>query len=254
MRIAAVTVTYKRPIQLGRMLACFLAQDFEDRELVILDDAGQYESQEGDRWRLVSVARRYPTLGAKRNAAAELVSPSAEAIAVWDDDDGYLPWALRASVAALERACWSRPGLVLHAAPDGSGRLVQHRTWSDRGPASKLFHAAWAFRRETFRQVGGYSPSVSNGEDQQLMRRLERAKVSEADPCRRGFPPFLVCTWGPGPWSVPGEAPKLSWSGRDGYRRMAALHCREQSLEPALPTFFDLHDADIVPGVQPRKF
>ncbi|HUT88353.1 MAG TPA: glycosyltransferase family A protein [Thermoguttaceae bacterium] len=253
MKIAAVTVTYKRPVQLGRMLACFLAQDYEDRELVILDDAGQYAGQQGDRWRLVSVKKRYPTLGAKRNAAPRLISPQAEAIAVWDDDDCYLPWALRASVAALGRAGWSRPGLVLHAARDGSGRLIQHRTWAN-DPARKLFHAAWAFRRETFERTGGYSPAVNSGEDQELMRRLERAGTSEADPCRLGFTPFLVCSWGEGPWSVPGEPPKLSWADRQGYQRMASIPSGPAALEPTRPTFFDLDRPDVVPGVQPRRF
>jgi len=253
MKIAAVTVTYKRPVQLGRMLACFLAQDHEARELVILDDAGQYADQQGDRWRLVSVSKRYPTLGAKRNAAARLISPDTEAIAVWDDDDCYLPWALRASAAALEGAAWSRPGVVLHAADDGSGRLFRHRTWAD-DPARKLFHAAWAFRRETFEQVGGYSPTVNSGEDQELMRRLEHARAGEADPCRLGFAPFLACSWGEGPWSVPGESPKLSWAGRQGYRRMARLASRPATLEPARPAFFDLDRPHVVPGVHPRRF
>lgn len=253
MKIAAVTVTYRRPVQLGRMLACFLAQDYQNRELVILDDAGQYHDQQGDRWRLVSVPRRYPTLGAKRNAAAGLISPDVDAVAVWDDDDCYLPWALSASVAALKRADWSRPGLVLHAAPDGSGRLIQHRTWrNDR--AGKLYHAGWAFRRETFRKVGGYGHALSNGEDQELMRRLERAKTTEADPCQLGFAPFLVCSWGQGPWSVPGEAPKLSWSGKHGYEEMATLPAGKAALRPTLPTFFDVHRPHVVPGVRPRKF
>jgi hypothetical protein len=253
MKIAAVTVTYKRPVQLGRMLACFLAQDYADRELVILDDAGQYANQEGDRWRLVSVEGRYPTLGAKRNAAARLVSPGAAAIAVWDDDDCYLPWALRASMAALRRAAWSRPGRVLHAATDGSGRLFQHRTWAN-GSRRKLFHAAWAFRRETFNEIGGYSPALNSGEDQQLMRRLERARTSEADPCRLGFAPFLVCSWGEGPWSVPGEAPKLSWSGGRAYQRWAVLPQAPATLRPTRPTFFDLDRPHVVPGIRPRRF
>ena len=57
--------------------------------------------RDGDRWRLVSVADRFATLGEKRNAAARLAPPDADALAIWDDDDLYMPWALRASVAAL---------------------------------------------------------------------------------------------------------------------------------------------------------
>ena len=106
MKIAVVCVTYNRPRQLGQMIRCFQRQDYAPRELVILDDAGQYASNEGPGWRLTSIAERFPTLGEKRNAAARLVSPDAAALAVWDDDDLYMPWALRASAAALEL----RPG------------------------------------------------------------------------------------------------------------------------------------------------
>jgi hypothetical protein len=86
------------------------------------------------------------------------------------------------------------------------------------------------------------------------MRRLQRAQATEADPCQLGFDPFLVCSWGEGPWSVPGEAPKLSWSGKHGYEKMAALPSGKATLNPVLPTFFDLHRPHVVPGIQPRKF
>ena len=109
MKIAAVCCTYLRPKQLGHLIRCFERQDYADRELVVLDDAGQYEPAAGDRWRLVSVRPRFPTLGEKRNAAAGYVSPDVEALAVWDDDDLYLPWALSASVAA------AAPGRVVPA-------------------------------------------------------------------------------------------------------------------------------------------
>lgn len=252
MKIAAVTVTWKRPIQLGRMIGCFLAQDYPDRELVILDDAGQYENQEGDRWRLTSTSRRFPTLGAKRNAALTLVSPDVDAVAVWDDDDCYLPWALSASVAALQHACWSRPGIVLHPAP--GGKLTQHQTWSIKTPRRKLYHATWAFRRETLQGMGGYSAVMNNGEDQQLMQRLMHATTTEADPCELGFRPFGVCSWQPGPWSLPDESPKLSWLGFHGYRDMDTTPAGKATITPMLPTFFDYHNPDIVPGIQARKF
>ena len=90
------------------------------RELVILDDAGQYENQSGPRWRLISTTKRFPTLGEKRNAAAALVGDGVDALAVWDDDDFYLPWALSASAAALAGPRGRGPSLVLH--PQGDGR------------------------------------------------------------------------------------------------------------------------------------
>ena len=97
------------------------------RELVILDDAGQYENQRGRAGGWFPCRERFPTLGEKRNAAAALVGDDVEALAVWDDDDLYLPWALSASAAALAQAAWSRPSLVLHPQADGGLAAAPHR-------------------------------------------------------------------------------------------------------------------------------
>ncbi len=239
MKIAAVCVTYLRPRQLGRMIHCFLRQDYPAarRELVILDDAGQYANQSGEGWRLVSVPKRFPTLGEKRNAAAALVGDDVEALAVWDDDDLYLPWALSASAAALRQADWSRPSLVLHPQPDGS--LRQHRTGG-------LFHGGWAYRRELFRQAGGY-PAIDNGEDQALARRMVRAGATQADPCALGFPPFYVYCWSGDGWH-------LSGMGGDGYRRLGAVRAEKARLRIVPADGLDLDPPRILPGVFPRVF
>jgi hypothetical protein len=235
MKIAVVCITYNRPRQLGQMIRCFERQDHADRELVILDDAGQYPATEGPGWRLVSLAERFPTLGEKRNAAARLVSPAVEALAVWDDDDLYMPWALRASVAALDRAPWSRPSLMLHPLPDGS--LRQHRTGG-------LFHSGWAYRRDTFDGVGGYPP-MNNGEDQQLAKRFRQFGVSDADPVALGFLPFLIYRWSGGM--------HLSAAGPKGYDNWGRLEIRPAIVEPGDPPM-ELSAARIVTGVHPRMF
>jgi hypothetical protein len=236
MKIAAVCCTYLRPIELGHLVRCFQYQDYPDRELVILDDAGQYENCQGDRWRLIAAATRFATLGEKRNAAAWLVSPDVDALAVWDDDDLYLPWALSASVSALRRAPWSRPSLVLHPAPDGG--LRQHRTGG-------LFHGGWAYRRDVFWHCGGYPP-CDNGEDRQLAARLARAHVGQADPVRLGFPPFYVFRWNGGQ--------HLSCMGTDGYQRLGTLRGRRTTLVPADPPDVELHNPRILPGIYRRTF
>jgi hypothetical protein len=238
MKITAVCVTYLRPQQLGQMIRCFELQDYpaQMRELVVLDDAGQYDDQQGDGWRLVSVDRRFATLGEKRNAAAALVSTAVEALAVWDDDDLYLPWALRASVAALQVAAWSRPSLVLHRQTDGT--LRQHRTGG-------LFHGGWAYHRAAFNRVGGY-PTLNNGEDQGLAQRLTRAGVAEVDPLALGWPPFYVYRWGGG-WH-------LSGLGRDGYQRLGGLRGERSPLRIADPPDVNLAHPRILPGVLPRIF
>ena len=238
MKIAALCVTYLRPRQLGWLIRCFLDQDYPParRELIVLDDAGQYEDQHGDGWRLISAPQRFPTLGEKRNAAAALVSEDVEAMAVWDDDDLYLPWALSASVAALRHAPWSRPSLVLHPQPDGS--LKQHCTGG-------LFHGGWAYHRSVFEQLGGY-PARDNGEDQALALQFAAAGTPEADPCTLGFTPFYVYAWGGG-WH-------LSGMGADGYRRLGRLRGEKTRLLVEAPPAIDLKHPTIAPGINPRVF
>ena len=62
-------------------LATIQRQDYpaELRELIVVDDAGQYGNQRGDGWRVVSLPMRFRTLGEKRNASAALVSPDVDA-------------------------------------------------------------------------------------------------------------------------------------------------------------------------------
>ncbi|MHC4718055.1 MAG: glycosyltransferase family 2 protein [Planctomycetota bacterium] len=243
MKITAVCVTYKRPYSLARLIGCFEAQDYPDRELVILDDAGQYDDQEGPGWRLRSMPQRYATLGAKRNAA--LAMTHGDAVAVWDDDDCYLPWALSACAAALERAPWCRPGLILIANADRT--LTRHQTWTG-SPRRKLFHAAWAFRREL---LTGY-PNVNSGEDQRLMSSLLLAKTPEADPIELGHRPYCVVSWAREP---AGECPKLSWM-EDGWKHNQGLPAPKWvgHILPTLPAHFDYRNPEFREEIKPRPF
>jgi hypothetical protein len=182
MKLAALCCTYLRPKLLGQLIECFLRQDYplDQRELIILDDAGHYENQEGDRWQLISIPRRFRTLGEKRNACAALASADVEGFLVADDDDIYLPHWFRTHAEALKRAEWSRPGLVLLEHSDG---LLERDT-------DGLYHGGWALRREAFDRVRGYGPH-NNGEDQELARRLGAAGVSECDPCEFAHPFYI---------------------------------------------------------------
>ena len=247
MKIAAVCITYNRPKHLGRMIRCFERQDYPDRELVILDDAGQYPQAEGDKWKLFSCVTRYPSLGRKRNAATRLVDESFDALAIWDDDDLYMPWALSATVAALQESPLSRPSLVLH--PDKEGRLHQHRTDDDGKDFGKfLFHSGWAYRRDTFWKAGGYPP-IDNGEDQGLLQQFEKMGIVSTDPIALGHKPFLVY-----PWET-SEKQHLSGAGPNGYRNFGKYAIEKTGIhgwidDPPI----DLCDWNIVPGIKARKF
>jgi glycosyltransferase involved in cell wall biosynthesis len=121
MKLAALCCTFRRPHTLGQLVESFLRQVYpaDLRELVILDDAGQYENQTGEGWRLVSIPARFRSLGEKRNACAALASPDVDGFLVADDDDIYLPHWFQATADALSQAEWSRLGLVLLEEGDG---------------------------------------------------------------------------------------------------------------------------------------
>lgn len=187
-KLACICLTFDRSELLPYALYSYLMQDYPDdrAELLILDDAGQYRPQHsisGKPWELISVMRRFSSVGAKRNAIISLVSRDVDAIVIWDDDDIYLPWTLRAHAGALATADWSRPSVVL----DQEGDELKLTQPDDR----YVFHAAWAFRKDVFWAAGGYGDIVS-GEDKDLAVKFREGQVKSADPLSLGFDPYFV--------------------------------------------------------------
>ena len=213
MKLAALCCTYLRPAGLGQLIECFLRQDYprELRELVILDDAGQYENQTGEGWRLISIPQRFNSLGEKRNACAALASPDVEGFLIADDDDIYLPHWFRTQAEALKQTDWSRPGLV----------LLEHNDGLREADTGGLYHGGWAFRKSAFQKVIGYGPH-NNGEDQELARRMCESGATEIDPCTFG-PPFYV-------YRYDNASYHLSYMDDQGYRHLGGD--RQQNREP----------------------
>ena len=212
MKLAALCCTYLRPTGLGQLIECFLRQDYprDLRELVILDDAGQYENQSGEGWRLVSIPHRFNSLGEKRNACAALASPDVEGFLIADDDDIYLPHWFRTQAESLKKADWSRPGLV----------LVEHNDGLREAETAGLYHGGWAFRKSSFYRVIGYGPH-NNGEDQELAHRLSQAGVTEIDPCTFAEP-FYV-------YRYDNNSYHLSYLDDRGYRELGSNNERKSS-------------------------
>lgn len=212
MKIACLCPTYKRPRELANAIECFLRQDYpaEQRELIVLDDAGQYtqDAISVPGVKFVTTPHRFRTLGEKRNAAAGLASPEATIYCVWDDDDVYLPWHISAAVTALERsgADYAIPTVLYTENP----RKLDIKT------NRQLFHGAWAFRRAAFERVGGY-PFIQSGQDQGLRRRFEEAQLQCVDPIQYHPRPSYIYRWGTTPcgWHISGL------DKRSGYERLA---------------------------------
>jgi len=205
MKIACLCVTYNRPAQLAESIECFRRQTHPQRELVILDDAGQYDPAACDHLpgvKLVTTRHRFRTLGEKRNACAGLVSPDVDALALWDDDDIYLPWHLEQAVELLTngKVAWSRPAEV----------WIDHPRCLKRKKTAGLFHATWVLTRDAFLKAHGY-PAMQSGQDQALGRRLRQMNVCQASPV--GLPSFIYR------WFTYHNARHLSAMGRGGYER-----------------------------------
>jgi len=192
-KICVCVITWQQPL-LGRLIECFGRQSHDAREMLIIDDAGWYPDQpHGDRWRVVSIDRRFSCLGAKRNAAAALASSNCGAFCIGDDDDVYLSHWLASIDHALQSAAWCAPTQALEWNSDGTWR--RQLTW--RGsPLHRAYHGAWAFRREAFEAVGGYP--IFGEEDIPLARQLIADYGPPADPICSEFPdPYYAYSRGP---------------------------------------------------------
>ena len=186
MKIAAICITYNRPQCLSRAIECFMRQTHPDRELVIVDDAWQYGHQFGDRWKIVSLPCRLRSIGELRNLSAALANNSADAYAIWDDDDVYLPDHLAAAARALEQSAWARPTQALEFADASRSTLLRYETFSQRNPAQIDYHGGWSFCRDAFVKIGGYPLAIS--EDHGFAARMTSAFGPSANTITPEFP------------------------------------------------------------------
>jgi glycosyltransferase involved in cell wall biosynthesis len=202
MKIALLTITWRRPALLGRLIECFCRQTHPDREMIILDDGDDYPDQpQGDRWRIISVNRRFRSLGSKRNACAAMASPDVGGFLIMDDDDFLFPWGMAATSRALENSPWAQPRAAFEWTPDGD--LIRQETFGRRRPHYVDYHSGWSYRRQTFEEVRGY-PIVGE-EDTALRDQLVDKHGPGGDTICQEFPePFVI-------YGTPGMVYRISY-------------------------------------------
>jgi glycosyltransferase involved in cell wall biosynthesis len=85
-------------------IACFLAQDYAERELIILDDGTEPISHLIPHDERITYSRLEPkaSTGRKRNICCEMAK--GEVIAHWDDDDWSAPTRISEQVARLQES------------------------------------------------------------------------------------------------------------------------------------------------------
>jgi glycosyltransferase involved in cell wall biosynthesis len=100
--VTAIMPTRDRPDFALQAARCFLAQDYVNSELLVLEDGSSSLSGRlpvGPRVRHVVTGRASRSIGAMRNEACQLAR--GEIVAHWDDDDWYGPERLTRQVAAI---------------------------------------------------------------------------------------------------------------------------------------------------------
>jgi hypothetical protein len=199
MRFLCLCPTYGRPpFLIENAIKCFLDQTHKDATLLIYDDLGNYPSnmvwfcdhpsQQAGLW---STSDRSPGIVAKYNRMLdlpfirdELERGVYDAIALWDDDDVYLPTHLEQHAKALENHELSYPSEVLS-------------TYTQKVETEKSggrFWASLAIRMKSFSDIGGFVETERADFDQQSLSKF-RKMLSTGDPCEHGGPTY-VFRWG----------------------------------------------------------
>lgn len=189
-RIACLCPTAWRPWCLANAIACFQWQDVpaHARRLFILADdectpAGVHEDYE-----IEVMSGPAESLPAKYNVLLHRAAHwGADVIAVWEDDDLYLPWHLSGMLEAMrrEKASWAQASRAWSLY---TGRLEQE-------PARGRFHAQTVFRCDRAMICGGWPNTRRADFDQQMLARLAAVCGPPADPVAMGWPPSYVFRW-----------------------------------------------------------
>src|SRR4051794_13201068 len=174
--VSCVMPTANRRAWVPLAIEYFLAQDYPNRDLVVVDDGADAVADlvpDDPRVRYVRIGRGQ-TLGAKRNACVE--AARGDLIMHWDDDDWMARWRISYQVEALLNAdaevCGLRQMLFYDLAT-GKPWLYDYpadrRDWVAGG---SLLYTREFWRRSPF-------PSVQVGSDTRFVmdRRLDRLAV-----------------------------------------------------------------------------
>lgn len=194
MRFVCLCPTYgRRPDLIANAVWQFQRQTHRDAVLLFIDDLGTIDTSDcylvgmswrwsqDDRVRVMSLEERSPSLPSKYLDGWLLAGNDFDAVAVWDDDDLYLPMHLEYHAMALRSSRFSKPSKVLSTysgspvIEDASGRF-----WGSCAMSWNIF-------------ADGLSMSDACRYDQESIGNFTRYGV--ADTCDFG-PPQYIYRWG----------------------------------------------------------
>lgn len=194
MKIAVIMPVYRRVKTACNATACFLLQTLPadcQAKLFVIDDGDTFADLGFGSAppRVVTLwkhARRFSTLAAKYNAAMDeiLRDWGPDVVALFDDDDVYLPWHLGVHAEALQgRArAWSKPSTIL---TDYHGDIR-------RESAAGRFHASIAFTADV---QSRWDETAGPEFDQKFMAALKEECGEPVDPLNLCPKPSYVFRW-----------------------------------------------------------
>lgn len=170
MNILCLMPTYGRTAALlNNSIACFEAQTYPYKHLLIYDDLGILEKTvcRTPNVSIMSSNIRSPSLGEKYNEMLQYAEDAElpyKVVAVWDDDDIYLPNHLtyHMETLVLGSAKWSKPKNIISA----------YFTPPKEEDASGRFHGSIAIWKNTLRMVNGWINTTRATFDQEMLQKL----------------------------------------------------------------------------------
>lgn len=163
-KVTCLCPTYGRFSLLQDSLKCFIEQTWDNKKLLVLNDAPESFSCEEKGVEVINSEERFETLGRKRQALLEMAD--SKYVAQWDDDDVYLPWHLEEAMRRIESGKMVKPKRAFYIRGDKDGRLA----W--QGLTRNWLEAMTVFDREAAMALGGYTDKVSG----QTIRMVNRFK------------------------------------------------------------------------------
>ena len=175
--VTCICPTRNRREWLPKAIACFLAQTYANRELVIIADGEEGVADlvpASDRIRLM-VSGWDLTIGEKRNIGCE--AARGDAIAHWDDDDYSFPERLAAQIERLQASRKAVTGYYAMKFTNGAHWWLYTGTPASALGTSLCYWRSWWLSRHFF-------PGRNIGEDSAFVAQAVRENQFVADPDR----------------------------------------------------------------------
>lgn len=178
MKVSCLTATHGRYPQLTRAVSCFMAQTYENKELVILNTHPTPLSTNLPNVRIYNEPE-HVDLGSCRNRL--LCLAEGEYVNTWDDDDWWFPWHLEQAMARIGDAPGWKPEHSWFYFPDKSPLLLRE---------GNAFEASIVFRKKEVEEIGY---KIGQGDEHTVLYGIP-IKIGRVTDAELSY----VYTWGMG--------------------------------------------------------